>query len=75
MTEMERDVLGNIWRLCEQMAYAAQQGYMDTLRAQYDTLRKWMQRLEMAKGMDKPPLRPCGAPLPVTGARQEECGA
>lgn len=51
MTDMERDALGSIWRLCEQMSYAAQQGYVDTLRAQYDTLRKWMQRLEMAKGM------------------------
>lgn len=49
MSDIERDTLGSIWRLCEQMAYAAQQGYVDTLKAQYDTLRRQMWRLEMLK--------------------------
>ena len=51
MNDIKREVLGTIWRLCEQMAYAAEQGHVETLKAQYDTLRKYMTRLEMVANM------------------------
>ena len=47
MSGIEREAMGNIWHLCEQMAYTAQQGHIETLRAQYSTLSKYMQRLEV----------------------------
>ena len=53
MNEIEREALGAIWRLCDQMSYAAQAGYRDTLKAQFDTLKKHMAKLdliEQAKG-------------------------
>lgn len=53
MNELEREALGAIWRLCDQMSYAAQAGYRDTLKAQFDTLKKHMAKLdliEQAKG-------------------------
>ena len=51
MDEIKREVLGTIWRLCEQMAYAAEQGHVETLKAQYSALRKYMERLEMVANM------------------------
>lgn len=47
MDEIKREVLGTIWRLCEQMSYAAEQGHVETLKAQYNALTKYMARLEM----------------------------
>ena len=51
MDEIKREVLGTIWRMCEQMAYAAEQGHVETLKAQYNALRKYMERLEMVANM------------------------
>ena len=47
MNELERETLGQIWHLSEQMAYAAQSGYTDTLKAQYLCLQKQMKKLEL----------------------------
>jgi hypothetical protein len=47
MNEIKRDTLGAIWRLLSQMEYAAENGYTDTLKAQFTTLMKQMARLEM----------------------------
>lgn len=47
MNGLERETLGQIWRLCEQMSYAAQSGYTDTLKAQFICLQKQMVRLDM----------------------------
>lgn len=49
MSEMERTVLGNIWRICDQMAYAAEHGYTETLKVQFDALRQQMGKLEFIK--------------------------
>ena len=46
MQAEKRDALGGIWRLCEQMAYAAEHGHVATLRAEFDALRRRMARLE-----------------------------
>lgn len=51
MNGIKREVLGTIWRLCEQMSYAAEQGHVETLKAQYDSLKKYMARLEMVANM------------------------
>lgn len=53
MNEIERSTLGAIWRLCQQMEYTAEHGHTATLKAQFDTLKKHMARLdiiEQAKG-------------------------
>ena len=49
MSNLEREALGNIWRLCEQMSYAAQTGKVETLKAQYDTMKKLMARLDIVQ--------------------------
>ena len=49
MSDIQRETLGTIWRLCEQMAYCAQSGYMDTLKAQFDALAKQMAKLDMIR--------------------------
>ena len=38
MNERVRDLLGEVWRLCEQMAYTAENGYVATLNVQFETL-------------------------------------
>ncbi len=50
MNEVQRETLGSIWRLCEQMAYSAERGLTETLKAQFDTLRRRMARLEEVGG-------------------------
>ena len=47
MNELKRETLGDIWTLCDQMAYAAQTGKTETLRAQFATMLKLMARLDM----------------------------
>lgn len=47
MNELLRETLGQVWRVCDQMSYAAQAGYMDTLKAQYLCLQKQMAKLEL----------------------------
>lgn len=49
MNDVTRDTLGSIWRLCEQMAYTAEHGYTVTLKAQFDTLRRMMAKLDTAQ--------------------------
>lgn len=46
MDDLKRETLGRIWRLCEQMAYAAEHGHVETLKAQFQTLSKQMAKLE-----------------------------
>ena len=48
MSDLQRETLGSIWRLCEQMAYTAEHGHVATLRAQFDVLKKQMAKLEIA---------------------------
>ena len=47
MSELQRETLGSIARLAEQMSYCAMNGYTDTLKAQFLTLQKQMARLDM----------------------------
>ena len=47
MNEIQRNTLGSIWRLCQQMEYAAENGHVATLRAQFLALSKLMARLDM----------------------------
>lgn len=53
MNELKRETLGAIWRLCEQMAYAAEHGHVQTLKAQTDALKKMIARLDMIDEMVK----------------------
>ena len=46
MSDSQREVLGDIWRLCEQMAYTAEHGHTATLKAQFDALKRQMARLD-----------------------------
>ena len=47
MNDLKRETLGAIWRLLDQMSYAAEQGHVETLKAQFDTLKKQMARLDI----------------------------
>ena len=47
MGELQREILGSIWRLCEQMSYTAQEGHVETLKVQYLALSKYIERLNM----------------------------
>ena len=47
MNDLKRDTLGSIARLAEQMSYTAMQGHVETLKAQADTMRRLMARLDM----------------------------
>lgn len=47
MNEVMRETLGSVWRLCDQMSYAAENGMVATLRAEYDSLKRLMARLEV----------------------------
>jgi hypothetical protein len=49
MTDLQRETLGSIWRLCEQMAYTAEHGHVATLKAQFDALKKQMAKLEIVR--------------------------
>ena len=49
MNDMQRETLGSIARLVDQMGYTAMQGHMETLKAQFDTLKKQMAKLEMIR--------------------------
>ena len=49
MNEPRRETFGAIWRLCEQMAYSAENGREELLKAQYSTLSKYIARLDMLK--------------------------
>ena len=53
MVDLQRETLGNIWRLCEQMAYSAEHGLTETLRAEFDTLQRQMERLRIVEKIRK----------------------
>lgn len=48
MTDVERNALDAIVRLCDQMSYTAMMGHVETLKAQFDTLHKQTAKLEVA---------------------------
>lgn len=50
MSDLQRETLGNIARLAEQMAYTAMQGMIETLKVQFDTMKKQVARLEIIGG-------------------------
>ena len=47
MQKLERDTLGAIWRLCDQMAYSAEKGMTNTLKAQAEILNRLIARLDL----------------------------
>lgn len=49
MSNLQRETLGNISRLVDQMSYAAMCGHVETLKAQFITLQKYMARLEIVQ--------------------------
>ena len=49
MSDTQRETLGNIARLTEQMSYAAMNGMVKTLAAQFNVLKKHMERLDAAR--------------------------
>jgi hypothetical protein len=49
MSDLQRETLGSIWRLCEHMAYTAEHGHVATLKAQFDALKKQMVKLEIVR--------------------------
>lgn len=49
MNDLQRETLGRIARLVDQMGYTAMNGHMETLKAQFETLKKQMARLETIK--------------------------
>ena len=49
MNEVKRDTLGAIARLAEQMAYTAMNAHTETLKAQFETLKKQMAKLEVIR--------------------------
>ena len=46
MNEIKRETLGAIARLAEQMSYAAMNGHAAVVKAQFDTMKKHIARLE-----------------------------
>lgn len=49
MSDLKRETLGDIARLCEQMSYTAMEGHVETVKAQFDTLKKQMARLDIIR--------------------------
>ena len=47
MNTLTQETLGNVARLAEQMSYTASHGHVETLKAQADTLRRMIARLDM----------------------------
>ena len=46
MNNLKREALGAIARLAEQMSYAAMNGHAAVVKAQFDTMKKHIARLE-----------------------------
>lgn len=51
--EMERECLGAIWRVCDRMARAAEDGDKERLKACLGLLKAHMRRLEIIGAMAK----------------------
>lgn len=49
MNELQRETLGCISRLADQMSYAAMQGHAEVVKAQFDTMKKYIARLQTIK--------------------------
>ena len=49
MTDLQRETLGDIARLADQMAYTAMHGMTETLKVQFDTLKKQIKKLEVVR--------------------------
>ena len=47
MNEAKRETLGAIARLCQQMEYTAMNDHYAMLKAQFDTLRRQMAKLDV----------------------------
>ena len=53
MNDVQRETMGAIARLAEQMSYAAMNGHYAMLKAQFDTLRRQMAKLDTIKELMK----------------------
>ena len=49
MTDLQRETLGSIARLVDQMCYTAMNGHLETLKAQFEALKKQMAKLEIVR--------------------------
>jgi hypothetical protein len=49
MSDLQRETLGSIARLVDQMGYAAMNGHIEVLKAQFDALKKQMAKLEIVR--------------------------
>ena len=47
MNELLRETLGQVWRVLSQMEFCAENGHVETLKAQYLCLQKQMKKLEL----------------------------
>ena len=45
--DLRREILGNIWHACEQMAKSAEAGDEEALKQQFDNLKGQMAKLKM----------------------------
>lgn len=73
MIDLKRETLGAIWRLCDQMAYAAENGYTQTLKAQFSALRQQMRRLELVEDYIYPAVDGWIMGCPEHHDRRETC--
>lgn len=53
MSDLQRETLGSIARLAEQMAYAAMQGHSAMVQAQFETMRRYVGKLQMVQNGTK----------------------
>lgn len=49
MSDLQRETLGSIARLAEQMAYAAMHGHSAMVQAQFETMRRYVGKLQMVQ--------------------------
>lgn len=49
MGDLQRETLGSIARIVDQMGYTAMNGHLETLKAQFEALTKQMAKLDMIK--------------------------
>lgn len=47
MGDLQRETLGSIARIAEQMSYTAMNGMTETLKVQFETMKKQMAKLDM----------------------------
>ena len=49
MSDLQRETLGSIARLAEQMAYAAMQEHSAMVQAQFEIMRRYVGKLQMVQ--------------------------